>query len=33
MAIIDILNMLYDDHPEWSEEQIIAAANAIINGK
>ena len=32
MAIEDIINMLLDEHPEWTDEQIIAAVDALVNG-
>jgi len=32
MAIIDILEMLYEEHPDWTDDEIIAAVDAIING-
>lgn len=31
MTIFDIINMLYDEHPDWTEDQIIETAYVLIN--
>jgi hypothetical protein len=31
MSIMEILDGLYQDHPDWTDEQIIEYVNLIIN--
>jgi len=33
MTIQAILEMLYEEHPDWTDEEIIRTTNAIVNGR